>query len=124
MAYSQDGFLRPYPSDADLSAEGAGQYRAVKRTATGFALCGAADVDFLGVLQDDPKLGESGTIKVGQATKAHAGAAIAITDELTTDSTGRFIAATTGNVVVGRPLEAAAAAGDLFAMEIRPGGIK
>lgn len=124
MAYSQDGPLRSFPSDADYSADGTGQFRAVKRTATGIVLCGAADIDFLGILQDDPKTGEGGTVKVYGSTKAVAGGAILITDELTTDAAGRIVAATTGQVIVGRPLEVASGTGVLFAMEIRAGGTK
>lgn len=124
MAYSQDGPLRSFPSDADYSADGTGQFRAVKRTATGIVLCGAADIDFLGILQDDPATGQGATVKVYGSTKAVAGGAILITDELTTDAAGRIVAATTGQVIVGRPLEVASGTGVLFAMEIRAGGTK
>jgi len=122
MAYAQDGSRRAYPADADYSVTG--QYRAMKRTATGIVQCGAADNDFLGMLQDDPKAGESGTVQVRDVSKAVAGGVVALTDELTTDATGRLVAAATGNPIVARPLEAAAAAGDLFSVEIRREGAK
>ena len=124
MANGQDGTRRAYASDANYSVDGTGQYRAVKRTATGVILCGAADIDFLGILQDDPALGEAATVKTDGATKAVAGGAIVITDELTTDAAGRIVAATTGQVIVGRPLEVASGTGVVFAMEIRAGGTK
>lgn len=124
MAYGQDGTRRAYASDTNYSVDGTGQYRAVKRTATGVILCGAADIDFLGILQDDPALGEAATVKTDGATKAVAGGAIVITDELTTDAAGRIVAATTGQVIVGRPLEVASGTGVVFAMEIRAGGTK
>ncbi len=125
QSYGQAGDLRAYPSDANYSADGTGQYRGVKRTATGIVLCGAADVDFLGILQDDPALGQAGTVKTSGASKAVAGANIAITDELTTDNAGRLVAATTGQVIVARPLEAnTGGSGVIIAVEIRVGGTK
>lgn len=125
QSYGQAGDLRAYPSDANYSADGTGQYRAVKRTATGIVLCGAADVDFLGILQDDPALGQAGTVKTTGASKAVCGANVAITDELTTDSAGRLVAATTGQVIVARPLEAnTGGSGVIIAVEIRVGGTK
>ena len=123
-AYGQARDLRAYPSDANYSVDGTGQYRAVKRTATGIVLCGAADIDFLGILQDDPATGQAGTVKTFGASKAVAGAAIVVTDELTTDAAGRLVPATTGQIIVGRPLEAASGTGVIFAMEIRAGGTK
>ena len=123
--FAQDGAFRAAPSSADYSADGTGQYRAVKLTGTGtVVLCGAADVDFAGVLQDNPASGETATYKVRDVSWAIAGAAIALTDELTTDAAGRFVPATTGQVIVGRPVSAAAASGDKFSLEIRPGGTK
>lgn len=126
VAYSQDGALRAEPAAANYSADGTGQYRAVKRTATGVVLCGAADVDFAGILQNDPATGENATYKVRDVSKAVAGGVINanLTEELTTDADGRLVPATTGQVIVGRPLEGASGSGVLFAMEIRPGGTK
>ena len=125
--FAQDGAFRAAPSSADYSADGTGQYRAVKLTGTGtgtVVLCGAADVDFAGVLQNDPAVGETATDKVRDVTWAIAGDEIALTDELTTDTDGRFVPAATGEIIVGRPVSAAAASGDKFSLEIRPGGVK
>lgn len=121
MAYSQDGGKVAYVADTDLSVTG--QYRAVKRTATGIALCGAADAGFLGILQDDPLAGESGTVKTRDVSKAVAGAAVAVGAFVTTDATGRLITAAVGNPRVGRALEAAAAASDLFPIEVGLSGV-
>lgn len=111
MAYGQENERVAYIADADYSTTG--QYRAVKRTTTGFVLCGANSPLFLGVLQDDPKAGENGTIKTDGVTKAVAGAAFAAGLQLTTDSAGRFVAATTGQQVLAVSLEPAAALGDI-----------
>lgn len=128
--FAQDGAYRAAPAGANFSVDGTGQYRAVKLSAgtdavTGtVVLCGAADVDFAGVLQDDPAAGETATYKVRDGSWAIAGAAIVLTDELTTDAAGRFVPAATGNIIVGRPLSAAAVSGDKFSIDIRPGGTK
>ncbi len=130
VAFAQDGALRAAPSAANYSVDGTGQYRAVKLSAgtdavTGtVVLCGAADVDFAGVLQNDPAAGETATYKVRDGSWAIAGAAIVLTDELTTDSDGRFVPATTGQVIVGKPLSAASGTGVKFSIDIRPGGTK
>lgn len=121
MAYAQDGGKVAFPADVDLSVTG--QYRAVKRTATGIDLCVAADAGFVGILQDDPLAGESGTVKTRDVSVAVAGAAVAVGARLTTDATGRLVTAAVGNPVVAQALEAAAAASDLFAVEVGLTGV-
>lgn len=123
MAYSQDDALVSYPSDADYSADGTGQFRAVKRTATGVVLCGANEAVVLGILQNDPKTGEGATVKTQETSKAIAGAAVTVNARLATDAAGRLVAATSGQNVCAVALEAAAASGDQFAVRIRPGGV-
>ena len=119
MAYAQDGAFRSYDSDADLSAEGSGQYRCVRRTATGFALVGAANAaNVLGILQDNPRLGEGGTIKVRDVSKAVIGAAVAVDALLTTDAQSRLVTATTGQNVVARALEAGGTVNQLISVEL------
>jgi len=122
-AYSQDGAYVAYPSDADYSADGTGQYRAVQRTATGISLCTANDPDCIGILQDDPATGEAGTIKTRDVSKVVAGAAFTNRALLTSDANGRLVTATTGQNVIARALEAATASGQVVAAEIRLGGL-
>ena len=116
MAYAQDGALRAYPAVADYSVTG--QYCAVKRVAGGIELCGANSTTFLGVLIDDPKEGEPGSVKVRDVAKGKAGAAFAIDAKLTTDASGRFVTATSGQNVWAKALEAATAADQLVAIEV------
>lgn len=125
MAYGQEGNKRSYFSAVDLSADGAGQYRGVKLDANGkVVLCGLADVDFLGVLMDDPGVDESATVIVRDAVKVAAGAAVARNADVTTDANGRFITAVAGQWSVGIATEAAGAVvGTLFTVELRPGRI-
>lgn len=54
---------------------------------------------------------------------AEAGAAVAKGALLTADSQGRVVTASTGNKVVGRALEAAAAAGGLIEVQFMPGAV-
>lgn len=120
-AFSQDGSLRSERADVDFTADA--QYRAIKRTATGITLCGAADAGFIGVLQDDVPAGEYATYKIRDVSKAVAGAAIAAGARVTTDADARFVTAVAGNPVMGRAEAAAAALGDIFALEIEPSGV-
>lgn len=119
MAYGQEGDRSAYPADADLSTTG--QYRAVVRTATGIALAGAA-VRIYGILQDDPRAGEAGTVKKRGTSKAIAGAAFAAGVSLTTDAAGRFVTAAVGNPIVARSEEPAGALGHITTVDILPAG--
>lgn len=121
MAYGQEGDRVAYAADADYSTTG--QYRAVKRSTTGIVLCGANSVAFLGVLQDDPAAGEAGTVKTGGLSKAVAGAAFAAGIQLTTDSAGRFVTATTGQQVLAESREPAAALGDITTVDVGRRGV-
>lgn len=123
MAYAQDGALVAYNADADYSVDGTGQYRAVKRTATGIVLCGAADVGFLGILQDDPAAGEAGTVKTRDVSKAVIGAAVVAGARLTTDANARLITAVAGNTVVAWAMEPGGASGDVIAVEVGVAGV-
>jgi hypothetical protein len=118
MAYGQDGGRVAYPADADFSATG--QYRAVKRTATGIDLCGANAADFLGVLIDNPALGAAGTVQTRDAAKVAAGGVFAAGVALTTDADGRFVAAAAGEHVCAKALEAGAV-GNLTTVELTAG---
>lgn len=123
MAKSHDGPLMQDTSDADYSADGSGQFRGVKFSSTGVVLCGAADAGFVGVLQNNPALGESATFKHSDGSEAIAGAAIAKGAKVTTDANGRFVTATTGQFVCGVARSAAAASGDRFSLLVRAGGV-
>jgi hypothetical protein len=107
---------------SDLSAV-TSQYKVVRATsATQVDITTAATQPPLGILQNRPKLGEAAEVRVnsGSTTKAHAGAAITAGLEVMSDTSGRVIAATTTNEVVGIALTAAGAAGDLIDLLLRP----
>ncbi len=92
------------PAAADLSAS---QYCGVVINSSGLlALAGAGDCD--GVLQNKPAAaGRAANYCIGGRTKVKAGGTINPGDEVTTDSTGRFVAAGSGEITCGVCVEGA-----------------
>lgn len=103
---------------ADLSAK---QFLFVKITAA-FAVnvATASGEAVLGVLQNNPKSGQSATVMVTGVTKVVAGAAIAAGARVQSNATGAAITATAtaGHIEQGFALEAAAAAGDVISVQL------
>lgn len=117
MAYEIPGFKFSLRAGADLSSS---QYRFVKLDASGDAvLCAAITDKPVGVLQNDPGLGEEAEILVTGITKLSADGVIAIGAELGTSADGQADSIVSGTDTtvfkVGQALEAAAAAGVLIA---------
>jgi hypothetical protein len=117
MAYEIPGFKFSLRAGADLSLS---QYRFVKLNASGDAVVCAAITDKpVGVLQNDPGLGEEAEILVTGITKLSADGIIAIAAELGTSADGQADSIVSGTDTtvfkVGQALEAAAAAGVLIA---------
>ena len=76
---------------------------------------GAATAAIIGVLQNDPKLGEAASVVCGGLTRGIAGGAIAPGDMVSANSTGQCVATTTANnKVVGKAVTATTTAGDHF----------
>ena len=116
-SYEIPGFKFTLVAGADLSS---GQYRFVKLNASGEAvLCAAVTDKPVGVLQNDPGLGEEAEVMATGITKLSADSAVAIGDEIGTsaDGQGDTIVSGTDTTVykVGQALQAAGAAGVLFA---------
>jgi len=122
MAYTQDGDRFGAPAAADFSAEGAGQYRAVKRDAAGsVVLCAANDTGFEGILQDTPAVGRTATVKTMATSKAVIGAAVVNGALLTSDAAGRFVTATVGQRVLARAHAAGSGTGVIIPVRIQNG---
>ena len=121
-SYEIPGFkLGTLKAGADLSSTG--QYRFVKLDGSGdVVLCAAITDKPIGVLQNDPKLGEEAEIMVDGVTKLEADSAVAVGDEIGTsaDGQGDTIVSGTDTTVfkVGVALQAAGSAGVLFACMI------
>jgi hypothetical protein len=109
-----------YVAGADLSAK---QFYGAVDTGTNTAgLQTSAGGRIIGIIQNKPKLGEAISVRWEGVSKAAAGAAFAAAIELAVDATGRFIAAATGNAVIGRSLEAAGAAGAIVSVRLNDTG--
>lgn len=117
MAFELPGFKFTRVAGADLSAK---QYHFVKLDGNGLAVaCAAVTDEPVGVLQNDPGLGEEAEIMASGISKLSADSAISIGDELGTSADGQAdtIASGTETTVfkVGKALEAASAAAELIA---------
>ncbi len=67
----------------------------------------------LGVMQNNPAVGEAMSIAYAGPSKVVAGAAIAANKIITSDTSGRAAAVTSGDMAMGRLLEASGANGDV-----------
>jgi hypothetical protein len=97
------------------AATAIGSYLLVKLTSdTAVALATAATDAIFGVTTelgiDAGRIGDVVTVGI---YPVRAGAAIAVGDQVTSDSQGRAVVAVSGNTIAGRAVSAAAAAGDL-----------
>lgn len=98
---------------ADLSLF---QYKAIR--GAGAASCNvasnAADSDMIGILINKPASGEFASVAYSGMSKACAGAAVTVYDQLTVNGSGRVITVTSGSMCLGQALEAAGADGDII----------
>ncbi len=121
MAFEAPLFHVPgLEASGDLSAD---QFKFVKQSATGVELTGAGE-QAAGVLQNDPdELGAAATVMSQGVSKVESGAAYAIDIDLASDGTGRAVAASSGNRVLGYSLVASGGAGEVHEVLINtPGG--
>jgi hypothetical protein len=106
-------------ANADLSNK---QYHFVRYVAT--EKCDQASLDtnsgLIGVLQNKPGSGEFATIAYAGVGKVVAGAAVTAGDVLTTNSSGRAVTVTSGDMAAGRALMAAGANGDIITALLFP----
>lgn len=117
MAYEIPGFSFTLVAAADLSAS---QFRFVEVNSTGKAAVPTLAGSVVGVRQNKPKANEATTIVHDGISFVEAGGAIAIGGLVTTDATGRAVAATTGQQTHGRALETASGAGVFIAVLLTP----
>jgi len=101
-----------------VAAAGASnQYKLMTFDASGDAALASAGGDVEGVMQNTPAaIGDAAELWRGGITKAHAGAAVSIGDNIASDATGRAVTAVAGDSIVGVALTAAGAAGVIFSM--------
>lgn len=106
-----------YTAGADLSAA---QFHFVTATARSVALTGAgAAAD--GVVINDPANGAAATVVVFGRVIVEAGGTITAGAEVASNATGEAVAATTGDIVLGKALEAGVD-GQLISIDFYKGG--
>ena len=119
MASSKPILTDTFPVSADLSAD---QFLFVTLNSSGLIILPAAEGDLaLGVLDDTPRAGTHGTVVMAGIAKVIAGTSITPMQQLSADTTGKAIAADTGDTVVALALQAAAS-GDVFSVLLTPSG--
>jgi hypothetical protein len=110
-----DFYIGLLEANVDMSVESTWQYTGVNvGAASGAGLLGTAaliapvssGVAILGVLQNNPQLGEAGAVMAAGVSKVKAGGTFAIGDILMVNSSGAFVLATTGKFGVARALQA------------------
>lgn len=116
QAFSVPAVIAGLKAGADLSTTG--RFRFVKQDANGdVILASVAGEDVLGVLCNDPKLGESASVGlIGGILEVEAGVALAIGNKVMTDNVGRAIVATATNTGLGIVLTTGGAAGERVAV--------
>ncbi len=113
MAFEIPGFAFSLEASADLSAA---QHHCVDVDSNGrvAVVTGSGD-DVAAILQNDPNaLGNAAALMKTGISKVVAGAAVAAGALVMSNASGRAITATSGQVVFGRALEAAATGGEVI----------
>lgn len=114
-----------YSSTASLDGpNGSGQFLVVKYTGTGNAptvtVCSANTDKAIGILQNDPVSGGVADVCIGGVSKAVAGASITLGVPLMSDTSGRVIAQSSTNPVIGYALNQATAANQVISIQVAP----
>ena len=107
--------LPGYKTNSSYSGIGATRYIFVEAVGARQAVMASRPTStcLLGVMQNDPAVGEAMTIAYAGPSKVVAGGALTANALITTNTSGRAAAVTSGDMVAGRVLEAAGADGDV-----------
>lgn len=111
--------IETFVAGADLSAA---QFRFVKDTASGLIRTAVAGEAADGVLQNAPGNGGAASVATHGRVVVIASAAIAKGANIATTTDGRAVTAAAGNIVLGKAVEAATAAGQVITVDIFRGG--
>jgi hypothetical protein len=117
MAYEEKIQQITLEADGDQSAN---QYKFMVLGADGVALNTTAGGACVGVLQNKPTDTQSAIIAVGGVAKVEAGDAVARGVDVQSNATGLAITAAAADFSQGTALAAAAAAGDIIPVLLRP----
>lgn len=114
MAFEMPVLDVSFVAAADLSGS---QYAAVTLDGNGKAvLATTAGEVCVGVLQNDPRAGETAQVRVYGVTMVKAGAAVTPGQLVSNDASGLAVPATTGQVALGIALDGAAGAGQIISV--------
>ena len=113
MAYEIPGYSFTLPAGEDWANK---QFRFGVLDNTGAVDVATDGAWVVGVVQNTPSVARAATVMNTGVSMVEAGEAIAIGDAIASDSLGRAKTSATGDVIVGRALEAAAAAGEFVAV--------
>lgn len=107
--------LGGFKTNSSYSGLGSTKYIFVMATGANAAnqATNATSSTLLGVLQNDPAVGEAMSIAVSGLSKVVAGGALTVNDIITTNSSGRAAKVASGQMASGRVVEAAGADGDV-----------
>ncbi len=108
--------LPGYSASSDYSALSATRYIFVQATGarTAMQCINPTSTAVLGVMQNNPARGEAMSIAYAGPSKVVAGGALTVNALITTNTSGRAAAVTSGDMVAGRVLEASGADGDVI----------
>ena len=108
--------LPGYSASSDYSTLSATRYIFVQATGarTAMQAINPTSTALLGVMQNNPARGEAMTIAYAGPSKVVAGGSLTVNALITSNSSGRAAAVTSGDMVAGRVLEAAGADGDVI----------
>lgn len=100
---------------ADLTAK---QFYAVKIDSNGQAALAGAGESAIGIVQNNPAAGSPASVMISGTSKAKAGGNITAGAKVAANSSGVFVAATTGNAVIGFA-KTGASSGDTFEVVLK-----
>lgn len=116
MAFEIDKLTISLPTATDLSSH---LYCAVTVDGNGNAVLPAADGVAIGVLQNNPKSGQTAAVRVEGVSMMVASAAVTAGQLVTVDANGEAVPAATGNYVIGIALDSVAAAGEQISVLLK-----
>jgi hypothetical protein len=120
-AYEKVSFEVSLLAAADYTTK---QFLAVKQSSSGIAtVCSTAGERAIGILQDAPLAGAAGLVAVSGISRAYIGGTVAADADLAVATTGRLVAATTGDYVVGRAMSSGVS-GDIIPVLLNSTGNK
>ena len=116
MSFEKPLLVQSLESAVDLT--NVGQYRAVKDDGTGkMVLAGAGEL-VIGVCQNNPGTGQTGTYMSEGVSKMVCAGSIAIGAKVASDASGNATVAGSGDHPIGIALEASGGSGEIIAVKL------